>query len=180
MALLSWYLAGWQRHPKIFIRMAEAFGGSISSEASSPQAFETIPINFTLAQYESYNGGVSNTININPFKIIIIHLQYMRWGMGTTSSSSTMSGATALSAWPIIATEPISDVYVSGVCYDFPLNVNQSGAFGIASTGDDYYELKINITSSAIIFNAYYKATIISPAVARWLITGYAFIQRNE
>ena len=91
-----------------------------------------------------------------------------------------MSGAESLSAWPIVATGPVSDVYVSGVYYKSPLNVNQSGTFGVASTGDNHYELKISITSSAIIFNAYYKATIISPAVARWLITGYAFIQRNE
>ena len=160
--------------------MAEAFGGSISSEANSPQTFETLPINFTLAQYESYNGGVSNTININPFKIIIIHLQYIQWGMGTSSSSTSLSGAVSLSAWPIVATEPISNVYVSGMSYTPPLNANQSGAFGIASTGDSRYELKIDITSSAIVFNTYYKATIISPAVARWLITGYAFIQRNE
>ena len=78
--LLGWYLVGWQRHPKIFIRMADALALSHSQDQATAQMLLSAKLLFNI----SYTSGASaedKTYNIGNFNIAIllienVHLAY--------------------------------------------------------------------------------------------------------
>ena len=74
---LGWYLAGWQRHPKIFIIMAEALALSHSQDQANCQMLFEAKSIISLNVYQSIgqNSTKTQTIDIGAFSIAIIIVQ---------------------------------------------------------------------------------------------------------